>query len=671
MARRAAEPPPPPRPAPPPDVSVVVVNYDGGGFTPACLESIPADAETIVVDNGSKDGSPEAIASRFPSAVLLRNPVNRGFAAAVNQGIAVARGRHICLLNNDARLSPEALPALVAYLDAHPEAGMVAPQLLHEDGRRQHSFDNLPSLATAFLNKSLLRLLLPGRFPSKKQEVAEPLEVESVIGACMLVRRSLIDRIGTLDEGYFLFLEETDWCLRAREAGSKVVFVPAAKVVHLQGRTRDRVRVRGRIEYTRSFFTYFRKNRPASSPLLRALFPLRTLIEFVFQTLALFLPSVRRRWVETAAVLAWQACGCPRKWGLSTGADPKYLKLVDGSRVAEEHMEAFNEFDRKRDKARLVRDGRYKRTLVYNGYLIKAYKQPGMKRVKALLFGSRADREFRVSLELQKRSVPAVPVAAARGGGAEPWVAFRKLEGWRQLQETLLDAATPDSERRRLCFLYGRFARRLLDAGVRQYDFNPSNVLVRGVEFRLIDFERMKLLGGRVPEDERIYLLSKMNRIEDLPRTDRLRFLRGYADSSARDRSRLHELARAVLARGERQAEGDADRAGRRCVEENRDFGRFLIGEASGHYRKRRPEREDGLSREELQAVAEGRLEGFRTQEAADGLSAWREAQRARDGAQALVLRKGGPAGLLVYRAGVPSVPVESPNSGTSGAGKP
>src|SRR2546423_4653127 len=114
----------------------MAVNYNGAKFPPSCLESIPAGIETIVVDNGSKDGSPDAIAEKFPKATLLRNAANLGFARAVNQGVAASRGRYVCLLNNDARLSPDTLATLAGYLDAHPDAGMVAPQLMHEDGRK-------------------------------------------------------------------------------------------------------------------------------------------------------------------------------------------------------------------------------------------------------------------------------------------------------------------------------------------------------------------------------------------------------------------------------------------------------------------------------------------------------------------------------------------------------
>ncbi len=648
----------------PPDVTVLVVNYNGREITPACLESIPPGVETVVVDNGSKDGSPDDLAARLPSITLIRNKVNRGFAAAVNQAMGAARGRYFCLLNSDARLSPEALRTLVAYLDAHPEAGMAAPQLLHEDGRRQHSFDNFPSLATVFLNKSLLRLLMPARFPSKKQEIAEPREVESVIGACMMVRRALVERIGGLDEAYFLFLEETDWCLGSWGAGAPVVVVPGAKVVHLQGRTRDTVRVRARIEYTRSLFTFFRKNRPATSPLLRALYPLKSLVELVFQTLALWHPRVRSRWVETVALAAWQAAGCPRSWGLSGGAEPKYVSLADGTRISEDHLEPFNDFERKRSSAKTVKDRRRKRVLAYThgerSYLVRVYKVDWPRRILAAIHGSREARELAVSIELQRRGVPAVPVAAMRARGDDHWVAYEKVAGWEQLQETLLSGATAPALRRRLCFLYGRFARRLLDAGVWQYDFNPTNVLVNGMEFRLIDLERMTLRRGRVPEEGRFYLLGKMNRVPALSRTDRLRFLRGYCDASAADRRRWKELARTILGHGRLQDSLDAERAHSRCTRENRDYGAFAFESVRGHYLKERPERPGtGLSKEELQALVDGKFaDGLYEEEYSEQpISAWKGAvgQLRRGGrvAVAVLVRKDLPEGRIVFRRAV------------------
>lgn len=629
-------------------VSVVVVNYNGGEITPACLESIPGGVETIVVDNGSKDGSPDAIAAKFPSATLLRNAANLGFARAVNRGVAASRGRYVCLLNNDARLSPDTLSTLAAYMDAHPDVGMTAPQLMHEDGRKQHSFDNFPSLATAFLNKSLLRLLSPGRYPSKKQDYTEPREVESVIGACMMVRRDLIDRIGPLDESYFLFLEETDWCLRARRAGSKVVFVPSSKVVHLQGKTRDKARVKGRIEYTRSFFRYFRKNHGAAYPLLRALYPVKNLVEFVFQTLAVILPKVRRRWIETAAVLGWQLCFCPRGWGLSIGVDPKYIVLRDGTRVLEDHAASFHTFaDKPRASKKVVKDLNWKRTIEYTDagktYLIKVYKSPTFgKRLKNLVAGSRSGHELAMSLGVHARGIPQAPVAAMMEGWNENWVAIEKLADWSQLQETLLGM----KDRRQLCTAYGRFARRLHDAGIWQYDFNPTNILVKDGEFLLIDFERMRLYDSAVPTGERMQSLAKMNRLPAITRADRLRFLKGYLGSVAAELRAWKDVAKEILRRHASQVNHDVDRSERRCLDENRDFGAFEIGDWRGHYRKRRSEREGGLTLDEVKALVEKAPETFRFETAADAIAEWQKANRKAS--------EGGPApvAVMVKRAG-------------------
>ncbi len=641
------------------DLSVIVVNFNGREFTPACLESIPAGIETVVVDNGSSDGSPDEIAARFPKATLLRNRGNRGFAAAVNQGRAASRGRYLCLLNNDARLSPEALPEVVAWMDAHPDVGMAAPQLLHEDGRKQHSFDNFPSFATVFLNKGLLRLLFPARFPSKRQEFAEPRDVESVIGACMIVRRELIDRIGGLDEAYFLFLEETDWCLRAWQAGSRVVFLPGAKVVHLQGRTRDKVRFRARIEYTRSLFTFFRKNRPVANAFVRLLFPLKSLLETVFGLLGLVSARGRRRWAETAALLGWQLCGCPRRFGLSTASEPSYLTLRDNARVLEEHMEAFNDFESKTKQQKLVKDLKHKKTVEYAAagrtYLVKMYKlDTAARKLKAALLGSKARRELDASIELERRGIPAVRVVAMRDSGDPRWVACEKLEGWAQLQETLLSEATPPAVRRRLCVEYGRFARLLQDRGVWQYDFNPSNVLLRDPELLLIDFERVKLKGRALPEPERLYLLGKMNRLPRLSRTDRLRFLRGYVGAHREETKRWKAIVAEILRRGGEQEELDSDRAEDRCVAENRDYGAFAIGERVGHYLKARPERAvAGVSPEELQGLVEGKG-AYRAVESEQAIEEWRRANRgAREGGAvplAVVVRKGARQGRVVYR---------------------
>lgn len=618
-----------------PAVSVIVVNYNGGAFMTPCLESIPAGTETILVDNGSSDGSSDAAAARWPSIVLLKNPGNYGFARAVNRGMAVAKGKYLCLLNTDARLSPDTLAILADYLDKHPDAGMVTAQLYRENGKKRHSFAEYPSLAGAFINKSLLRLVAPGKFPSKNQDVKEPREVDTLIGACMMLRREVVRQIGPLDEGYFLFLEETDWCLRAQRAGWKMVLVPDAKAVHILGLTRQLVRVRARIEYTRSLFRYFRRVLPASYPFLRLLFPVRSLVEFAFQTLGVFLPKVRKRWQETGAVLGWQLCGSPRRWGLSGAIDWKVVELRDGTRVVEEHMEAFNDFDGKRRAAKTIKDLNWKRTLLYPAggrtYYIKIYKVPTFaKRIKNLLLGSRAAHEWTMSQAVHELGIPQAPIVAVRETGDETWVAVEKLDGWAQLQETILAAA----DRRRLCLEYGRFARRLHDVGIWQYDFNPTNILVKDGEFRLIDFERMRIYPRAVPTAERMQSLAKMNRIPAVSKTDRLRFLKGYVDSVKVEREDWKPIAKEILRRFGAQIERDLDRSERRCLDENRDYGAFEAGEWRGHYAKRT------LTIEQAKALANGGDGACRWEPAADAIGAWQKANRR--------AKEGGPAPLAV-----------------------
>jgi GT2 family glycosyltransferase/tRNA A-37 threonylcarbamoyl transferase component Bud32 len=640
------------------DVSVLIVNFNGGDVTPACLDSLPKGVETIVVDNGSKDGSADAIAAKFPGVVLIRNAANRGFAAAVNQAMEVARGRYFLLLNNDARLAADTLQVLVEWMDAHPDVGMAAPQLLHEDGRKQHSFDNIPSLATAFLNKSLLRIFFPSKYPSKRQDFTEPRDVASVIGACMMVRREAVERIGPLDEAYFLFLEETDWCLRCTRAGYRVVFLPQAKVVHLQGRARDKVRIRARIEYTRSLFTFFRRNRPLSYPLLRVLFPLKNLVEFLLQTLTILLKGVPQRWVETAALLGWQAALCPRGWGLSKGAEVRHLRLRDGWTVAETHLDAFSDFDAALRKARVLVDLKNKRTVEATSagrtYRVKIYKKGGgVRKLLALLGLAPVPREPAVSVAAVRAGLPCAPVVAWGDRDFGSAIAVERIDGARDLQDVLLDPGTPRRLRRILLVRYGRFARRLQDAGLWQYDFNPTNILLDGPRMLVIDFERARWRGRPLAEAERLRLVAKMNRVPGLSRTDRLRFLRGYLDASAADRARKGEIVAALRRYAAEKAEEDVEKAGRRCFEDNRDFGPLAVEGWEGWHRRPRPDRDDpGIAAADVvQALGGGA--GWRSEETGDVEAAWADAHRS-GGARrpvAALRRPGQKAGRLIYAA--------------------
>jgi hypothetical protein len=279
--------------------------------------------EVFVVDNGSSDGSPRMVRERYPAVRLLELGRNLGFAAANNRGLDLSVGKYCLLLNSDTVVSSGAVEAVVAYLEKNEDVGIAGLQLLNADGSRQNSIANFPSLSTELFNKSLLRRLAPGSFPGKERSYPGPIDVESVIGACLFVRRKAMEQVGLLDEEYFLYLEETDWCLRMRKAGWRVIHYPGASIHHLQGKSVAGVYVRARIEYFRSRYLFFRKHlSPRACFLLKSGLVLKTAVNLLFHLLlsAATFFSVRRRRERMLlywAILRWHARGCPASEGLS------------------------------------------------------------------------------------------------------------------------------------------------------------------------------------------------------------------------------------------------------------------------------------------------------------------------------------------------------------------
>ena len=248
------------------DLSFIIVNWNTKGFLLPCVRSVfeseqGISKEVIVVDNGSQDGSGTEAKETFASVHLIENERNLGFAKAANQGLQRASGRYILLLNPDTQLKRGTVEQLMIFMDSHPEAGIAGAQLLNLDGSKQNSIANFPSLVTELLNKSLLRRLFPRKFPGKERSYSGPVEADSVIGACMIVRRDAIEQVGLLDEDYFLFLEETDWCYRMKKAGWKVFHVPQAEVYHFQGKSAEIAKKRARVEFYSSRYHFFKKNR--------------------------------------------------------------------------------------------------------------------------------------------------------------------------------------------------------------------------------------------------------------------------------------------------------------------------------------------------------------------------------------------------------------------------
>ena len=278
--------------------------------------------EVIVVDNGSQDGSGNEVKKTFPFIHLVENQKNMGFAKAVNQGLQKASGRYILLLNPDTQMKGGAIERFVSFMDSHSDTGVAGAQLLNSDGSKQNSIANFPSLATELLNKRLLRWLFPKRFPGKEKNYPEPVEVNSVIGACMMVRREALDQVGSLDEDYFLFLEETDWCYRMKKAGWKIHHVPQTEVFHFQGKSAERDKKRSRVEYFRSRYHFFKKNRGGWQwfILLTGVL-IRLGCELFFASaINLFTFFSIRKWRKKLSIYAyllwWHLKGCPKGMGL-------------------------------------------------------------------------------------------------------------------------------------------------------------------------------------------------------------------------------------------------------------------------------------------------------------------------------------------------------------------
>jgi GT2 family glycosyltransferase len=226
-----------------PDLSVVIVSWNTCDLLAQCLASLEAERqavafEVIVVDNGSTDGSRQMVARDFTQARLLTNPDNRGFATANNQGIAVAAGRYLLLLNSDTAVEPGSLGALVAFADAHPGAGILGPRLLNFDGSLQPSGGNFPTpLSTLAQLLGLARISGRPRYGTRR-DYSVPAVVDEVSGAAMLVRASLLRELGGLDESFAWGYEDVDLCRRATTAGWSVHYLPAATVRHEWGASR-------------------------------------------------------------------------------------------------------------------------------------------------------------------------------------------------------------------------------------------------------------------------------------------------------------------------------------------------------------------------------------------------------------------------------------------------
>jgi N-acetylglucosaminyl-diphospho-decaprenol L-rhamnosyltransferase len=225
-------------------IAVIIVSWNTRALLEQCLAAVwatpaPPSVEVWVIDNGSTDGSPDMVAARFPATHLIRNATNAGFSRANNQVLRELTADYALLLNPDALLPPETLPALWAWMEAHPRAGAVGPTLVNPDGSFQAAGNDFPRLLTQWLVLAgLAHRLLGPYFPSHgPRPAAEAARTEWIGGACLLARRQAIEAVGGLDEQYFMYAEETDWCYRLWQAGWEVYWLPTARCVHWRGQS--------------------------------------------------------------------------------------------------------------------------------------------------------------------------------------------------------------------------------------------------------------------------------------------------------------------------------------------------------------------------------------------------------------------------------------------------
>jgi GT2 family glycosyltransferase len=252
------------------DVSIVVVNWNTCDLLAQCLRAVydttnDLDSEVIVVDNASTDGSQAMVRQEFPDVNLIANTENLGFARANNQAIRRSQGRYVLLLNSDAFVRENTIKQVVGFMDEHPEAGMVGCKLLYEDGRLQPSCTTFPTLFTEFCIATRLDKLFPrsplfGRYRMTYWGFDDVREVDVILGAFMLVRATAIDQVGLMDERYFMYSEEVDWCYRFKEKGWKITFYPHAEAVHVWGGSSKRVPVETLIRMYRSRIDFFRRH---------------------------------------------------------------------------------------------------------------------------------------------------------------------------------------------------------------------------------------------------------------------------------------------------------------------------------------------------------------------------------------------------------------------------
>jgi len=303
-------------------LSIIIITRNTRELLQSLLHSIKRDVsltpyieDIIVIDNASTDGTDIMVKEKFPSVTCVKNTKNRGFAASANMGISYAHGDYVLFLNSDTCLMEGEIVKMLEFMEKHNDVGICGPQLVFPDMSHQRSFAIVPSLYSELIPKTLK--VTTHQSPLTTHGA---IDVPSLIGAAILVRRSVLDELNGFDERFFFFLEETDLCVRARSKGHRVVYFPGAQVIHLQGKTVGKDWVKGRIEYNISIHKFIRKHHSLPYYLFfQWVRFIKTVFFLIITTCLPFLflsKRIRRSYNYYSRLLLWSLSGYPDTSGL-------------------------------------------------------------------------------------------------------------------------------------------------------------------------------------------------------------------------------------------------------------------------------------------------------------------------------------------------------------------
>jgi len=287
------------------DLSIIIINFNTGKFLQNCLESLFSKTkemtyEVIVVDNGSDDDTVKMIEKEFPHVNLIKNEKNLGFTKANNQGMKIAKGEYFLLLNSDTILNEISITPALKYMKANQDVGICGCKHYNQDGSLQRTCFHFPNIITLLWDLTLLSRFFPkssifGKYAMTYWDYNDTRQVDRVMGSYLLTNKSFIEKVGLLDENFFIYEEETDWCYRAKKAGFKVMFFHESSIVHFGGKaTTDTF---FRVEGIKSMHKFYKKHYSRFQNIaLNMIMPLNFIIRFtIWNLLNLVAPSQGKR----------------------------------------------------------------------------------------------------------------------------------------------------------------------------------------------------------------------------------------------------------------------------------------------------------------------------------------------------------------------------------------